>query len=126
MDKEKQLEEMAKILSRNCGDCQKCDHFNKEVNGIDSCYFKYAEMVYNADYRKQVWISVEERLPDEEGEYLVAYHPCYIDAVRYGEMCVGIDTFRDSGWERRKFQRVTHWMQKPELPKMDGDADETS
>ena len=53
MSREKQIEEMASILSSNCGECSKCEHFHKEVNGVDSCYFKYAEMIYNAGYRKQ-------------------------------------------------------------------------
>lgn len=63
MSKEKQLEEIARILSSNCGDCQKCEHYRKEVNGVDSCYFKYAEMVYNAGYRKQIkgeWNAVKQ------------------------------------------------------------------
>ena len=53
MNKEKQIEEMAKILASNCGDCSKCDCFHRDINGIDACYFKYAEMIYNAGYRKQ-------------------------------------------------------------------------
>lgn len=53
MSKEKQIEEIAKILASNCGKCTECDHYHKEINEIDSCYFKYAEMVYEAGYRKQ-------------------------------------------------------------------------
>ena len=53
MSREKQIEKLASILSSNCGECSKCEHFHKEVNGVDSCYFKYAEMIYNAGYRKQ-------------------------------------------------------------------------
>ena len=49
------------------------------------------------------WISVEERLPQKKGEYLVAYHPCYWDRV-YPEMRTGIDTFRGNlhGQRRNK------------------------
>ena len=53
MSKEKQIEEMARILASDCGKCTECDHFHKEINGIDSCYLKYADMLYNAGYRKQ-------------------------------------------------------------------------
>lgn len=63
MSKEKQIEEMAKILASDCGKCPKCEHFHKEVNGIDSCYFKYADMVYNAGFRKQSegeWMEVAD------------------------------------------------------------------
>ena len=63
------------------------------------------------------WISVEERLPPEKGEYLVAYHPCYWDHV-YPETRTGIDTFRGkAAWAKKKYQRVTHWMPLPEPPK---------
>lgn len=47
------LEEIAKILWSDCGDCTECLYFHKEINGVDACYFKYAEMIYNAGYRKQ-------------------------------------------------------------------------
>ena len=52
MRKDKQIEEMAKILASDCGDCSKCDCYHKEIDGTDACYFKYAEMIYNAGYRK--------------------------------------------------------------------------
>lgn len=63
------------------------------------------------------WISVEERLPETAGEYLVVYHPCHWDAVSE-KVCVGIDTFRGkTAWAKKKYQRVTHWMLLPESPK---------
>lgn len=63
------------------------------------------------------WISIKDRLPEEKGEYLVTYHPCYWDNV-YEELRVGIDSFRGkSAWAKKKYQRVTHWMPLPELPK---------
>lgn len=63
------------------------------------------------------WISVEERLPETAGEYLVVYHPCHWDAVSE-KVCVGIDTFRGkTAWAKKKYQRVTHWMPLPESPK---------
>lgn len=64
------------------------------------------------------WISVEDRLPDVKGEYIVAYHPCWWDNVDYDKTLVGIDSFRGkTTWARRKFQRITHWMPLPEPPK---------
>lgn len=60
------------------------------------------------------WISVNERLPEEKGEYLVTYHPCYWDRVSE-ETCVGLDSFRGkTSWAKHKFQKVTAWMSKPE------------
>ena len=66
------------------------------------------------------WHRVEEELPKEPGEYIVAYHPCYWEDVDTSITKVGIDNFRGkSAWAKKKFQRVTHWMEKPEPPKED-------
>ena len=66
----------------------------------------------------QEWISVEERLPDEKGEYIVAFHTCWWDDVQEDKTVVGTDTFRGkTTWAKKKFQRVTHWMPFPEPPK---------
>lgn len=62
------------------------------------------------------WVSVDERLPETAGEYLVVYHPCYWDDVS-AEICVGIDSFRGkTAWAKKKYQRVTHWMPLPAPP----------
>lgn len=62
------------------------------------------------------WISADERLPDNKGEYLVAYHPCHWDFVS-DEIRVGLDSFRGkTAWAKKKYQRVTHWMPLPEPP----------
>lgn len=64
------------------------------------------------------WHRVEDELPKEAGEYIVAYHPCWWDDVKTKVTKVGSDNFRGkSAWAKKKFQRVTHWMEKPEPPK---------
>ena len=66
------------------------------------------------------WHRVEDGLPKEAGEYIVAYHPCRWNDVKTSVTEIGIDTFRGkTSWAKRKFQRVTHWMEKPEPPKED-------
>lgn len=68
----------------------------------------------------QRWVRCEDRLPDEAGEYIVAYHPCWWDDVKTQVTKVGMDSFRGkASWAKKKFQRVTHWMEKPEPPKED-------
>lgn len=65
------------------------------------------------------WVSVEERLPECAGEYIVAYHTCYHAVVNENKTLVGMDSFMGkTAWAKRKYQRVTHWMSKPELPKV--------
>lgn len=71
------------------------------------------------------WISVNDRLPDEAGQYLVAYHPCYWDMVHTDKTFIGMDTFRGkTAWAKKKYQRVTHWMPLPDPPKGEADADQ--
>lgn len=63
------------------------------------------------------WHRVDEP-PKKAGEYIVAYHPCWWNDVKTSVTEIGIDTFRGkTSWAKRKFQRVTHWMEKPEPPK---------
>ena len=64
------------------------------------------------------WISVKDKLPDEKGEYLVVYHPCwYRDNVSWDVTKVGLDSFRGkTTWAKNKYQHVTHWMPLPEPP----------
>lgn len=60
------------------------------------------------------WISVEDELPKEAGEYLVTYYPCYWDRVYDNRIEVGLDTFRGkTTWAKKKYQRVIAWMPKP-------------
>lgn len=73
----------------------------------------------NALPAASAWHRVTEP-PKEAGEYIVAYHPCWWDDVKTQVTKVGIDSFRGkASWAKRKTQRVTHWMDKPEPPKED-------
>lgn len=64
------------------------------------------------------WISVNERTPEEKGEYLVAFHPCYWASVHEDQWCVGLDSFRGkASWAKHKYQLVTHWQPLPSPPK---------
>ena len=140
MNKEKQIEEIAKILASNCGDCGECEYYRKDIDGIDSCYHKYADMIYIAGYRKQSepiscghengceWISVNDMMPEDMyGKYrkkitvLVCTESGRVStasrqrAFRFDKTkleWVELDTFE---WNNRKC--VTHWMPLPEPPK---------
>lgn len=60
------------------------------------------------------WTPCSERLPEEKGEYLVTYHPCYWDNVQQ-DIKVGIDSFRGkTSWAKKKHRRVIAWMPLPE------------
>lgn len=117
MSKDKQIEEMARIickLTARRGDCEKCG-FKKQYSMLCS-KFDDATDLYNAGYRKQEWISVEERLP-EEGQRVLLYSPA--DGVTTGHRLDEIGRFYVS---KNYPERPTHWMPLPEPPKMKGGA----
>lgn len=65
MSREKQIEEMACAI---CGNSRIC-----VGQGVNRCLlypqmWRYANNAYREGYRKQEWISVEERLPERSCE----------------------------------------------------------
>lgn len=100
MSKEKQIEEMWNIITTDCNrECDGCEFENDEW-----CFTRrVVKELYNAGYRKQEWISVEERLPEASGAYIV----CRFDGYVYKTFFSG--TFP---------KVITHWMPLPEAPNM--------
>jgi hypothetical protein len=100
---EKQIEEI-----KDCID---------SVYGCDCAYFgvdglAIAEAIYNEGYRKQEWISVEERLPAEDVRVLVWLRKDHKTTY------TRIDTDRRlNGVWVRWYESVTHWMPLPSAPK---------
>jgi hypothetical protein len=136
MDKQiDEMQELADLLSETgsewneyINECQE-----KEQEPKIWYYDFHAKSLYEQGYRKQEWISVEERLPDKEGEYLVFTQNKNINvmpfftkrdasAAIYGQgFCVwerGRRTNDDDWWKPVKY--VTHWMPLPQKPKMKG------
>ena len=104
-------------LGSDCHDCKrdmKSCQYDRDYSLMDFC-----EWLDDAPAASP-WHRVEDGLPKEAGEYIVAYHPCWWNDVKTSVTEIGIDTFRGkTSWAKRKFQRVTHWMEKPEPPKED-------
>lgn len=117
----KQIEEMAKAIKF-------CRNTPLEVcqTKLD-CGHCIAEQIYNEGYRKQEWISVEERLPENDYDkhwkdrkrYLVFNEPC-------GIMFVATYGYKEHDWwvngdhlvlGKWNYREVTHWMPMPEPPK---------
>ena len=74
--------------------------------------------------RKSEWISVDERLPDKFGKYLVyrkSHYASYVDILAY-DTNRSVWYFFDSEWGDCEVDNVTHWMPLPEAPKMKGGA----
>lgn len=114
MNKEKQIDEMVEIASK----CM-TKWLNSETSKALPNYI--AEENYTAGYRKQEWISVDERLPEEDGEYLtwngLIYYLIWFNAS------LGLWNVSEEGDTSTAIRDVTHWMPLPEAPKMKGGAE---
>lgn len=110
MSEEKRIEEMIKHCPYYIG--EKCCIDNELPERCDMiCQFgTYAEALYNAGYRKQEWISVDERLPEPQKLVLCIWERC--DERTYGFARYQ----REDVWyvSNEGMPRVTHWMPLPE------------
>ena len=59
MSRDKQIEEMAKLLEKDCGRCFNCDALLKTPLGIACTDYYHAMQLYNAGYRKQSEVAEE-------------------------------------------------------------------
>ena len=104
---EKQIEEMANFIAEG-------RFYEPNANQI-RLFIGDAESLYNAGYRKQVWISVEERLPEKNyHDYVLAWNGLHVEFLHYSH--------RYKQWEdyyslKEHPWKVTHWMPLPEPPK---------
>ena len=125
MSKEKQIEEMVKEF---------CDGYGEKCGGCGCkpcAYIEHCKTLYNAGYRKQEWISVDERLPDCEWG---AESKAVLFITKQGTMYTGYygcgGVYRDRYFREYKnstdgydISFITHWMPLPEAPKMKGGAE---
>jgi hypothetical protein len=119
MSKEKQIEEMAEVLRHSCeNECF------RDEDGFVDCEVCKACILYDAGYRKQEWISVEERLPENYRPVLVACEGLTIGGyapIAIGSYGGGLWSLADADGTAylTKYMRctVTHWMPLPEPPK---------
>ena len=105
MDEKKQIEEMMSVLYEGMKPL-------KETYGI----YEISHILYSAGYRKQSgWISVDERLPEENARVLV-----YLTHQAYGHTHMDTDRIYGGTWVRWSGS-ITHWMPLPEPPKGEDD-----
>ena len=110
---EKQIEEMALII----GGSEIYDH----EDYLEAR--QKAKALYNANFRKQEWISVEDRLPEENGRYLVCIKVSHQLFENLTTIAV-LDYNKSHGFYLYSIaESVTHWMPLPEAPKMKGGAE---
>jgi outer membrane phospholipase A len=126
---QKQVVQMARDICCKRDKPQNC----KDCNVMWCKAHLHAFRAYKAGYRKQEegeWISVEERLPETEGDYLVwnkeqqkieirfFYRlPPHYPVESHPEIREYFGNFTD-------YKRITHWMPLPEPPGMKGGGTE--
>ena len=116
MSREKQIEEMVDDIDAYIENVDVKHWYRDELDeGL-------AEALYNAGYRKQEWISVDERLPDNDGEYLTWDGLIYF--LIWFNASLGLWNVSEGGDTSSAIRDVTHWMPLPEAPKMKGESDE--
>ncbi len=76
-----------------------------------------ATYLFDRGYRKQEWISVEERLPETDGEYLTFNGLIYY-LLNFNASLRLWNVSNDN--VSTAIRDVTHWMPLPEPPKMKG------
>lgn len=89
------------------------------VKGIARGDIGYWDMVNiiqtYADQFKQEWVRVEDRLPEDEGEYCVFWRNCVcIGEFKHGEYDIQYDVYADDYFDGMPF--VTHWQPLPPPP----------
>ena len=111
----KQIAEMEEDLRGR----DSCKRLPRELCNKRSCSLCEAEILYEAGYRKQEWISVDERLPDNSMNRVLVFLMDANFTKPIGENKIDTDRFIDGKWVRWS-NYVTHWMPLPEPPKMKG------
>ena len=112
----KQIEEMALAMAGEVRTCLvECECKDCGWHKTDNCpLMDYTKRLAEKGYRKQEWISVDERLPSHLQEVLVC--------DSFGNMVTAIFLSFDNGgcdWcsAVRIVHKITHWMPLPETPK---------
>lgn len=119
MSREKQIiEEMAKSAFPFL-DVVKPEYYNTAIFG-NIHVIKPIENLYKAGYRKQEWVSVDERLPTDERNVL-AYYGFDRGDGDLGMMFIGVLSYfaydpKPHFQHEESGLRVTHWMPLPPPP----------
>jgi hypothetical protein len=121
MSKE-QIEEMV-------DDLMACHTEFYENGELYTDYPDMAENMIDKGWRKQEWISVDERLPETEGDYLVWNKEQKKIEIRFfyrlppNYPVESHPEIREYFGNFLDYKRITHWMPLPEAPKMKGGAE---
>lgn len=120
----KQIEEIKQMACDMCTAIQNCNEPYNPMPSVCKAY-KYAEKAHKKGYRKQTegeWISVEDKLPEASGIYLVYSYlgnRMVLDYSAKHKLFNSFDSYSKKAAEALAIG-VTHWMPLPEPPEMKG------
>jgi Lar family restriction alleviation protein len=98
-----------------------CSNYDCIIYGADNKYFFTKEEAIEAwNNRKPDWISVDDRLPEEDVRVLIVGKRGGIQIARSIE-CSSCSNGRLWISDTRKYPKPTHWMPLPEPPTLEGD-----
>jgi hypothetical protein len=110
------IEEMAKVIERT-------EQIARDAHcGLPSPTM-YAKDLYWHSYRKQEWISVEDRVPEETCKCLIVDNHGIVFLSSYSGRYRAFNAIDEDEGDNWKMDNVTHWMPLPEPPKMKGGAE---
>lgn len=122
MDKKKQIEELSRIITRSCDSisCSNCSYIEQ-----DYCSDLYtAERIYDTGYQRREWISVKEKLPEDNQRCLIYtmihFTPDHVDDADH---FFGIEISKyttDFGFLSTNGMYARYWMPLPEAPVIKG------
>lgn len=97
----------------------------KGYKGNDCTFEQGADWLISHSVTVQEWISVEERLPENDYEKHWIDRKHYLVYTHYGRTTVAVYGYKEYPWWidgqdcviDRRFGKVTHWMEMPQPPK---------
>ena len=84
------------------------------IMNVEEIFSVLAKAVAGAGYVKGMyWTSVDKKLPDEDGIYIVCTKRGKVYQARY---YIGRDQFGGKWGQKDRGKNITHWMAMPEAP----------
>jgi len=127
MDVEKKLVELFETADEECKHSKSCKSCSGYGKGSLCINYHFADYLIAHGVTVQEWVSVEERLPDNDwGKHWKERKYYLVITAPSGLMSVATYGYKEFGWwvdrcsqvlDEKTYRKVTHWMPLPPPPK---------